>query len=273
MKRIVMIAIIFIAVGVAGTVALGGDVFSIGPKTTVEENQSFQADEINHLRVKADVGDIVLKESEGDEIHVSITGKVPKWDADKYDISIEQKGDTLEVQFLKKKSKFFFIPLQFNVGEKRIIEVALPKDALTTGHLQSNVGDVTIDALYVDELTVKNDVGDIDIAEFNGELLTIKSNVGDTTVKEATGQVDVQLDTGEIHLTMEEITENVTLMNDVGDISVAIKGATNGVVLDADTDIGDVKIKSGSFQIGASNQNGPVLEAKTDVGDIIVEGN
>jgi DUF4097 and DUF4098 domain-containing protein YvlB len=268
MKKLVMIAIVLLIVGIAGTVVLGGSVLSIGPKVEIDEQKTFDANEINRIDVKTDIGDVNIMESESNKIEVHIYGEVSKNQKDRYQIEIEQNGDTVIVTS-KVKKKLFSLPFVSFNGGKRAIDIAIPKGMINQLEVDSDVGDINMEQVSVKELDISTDVGKIKADYLEVVKAAIETNVGDTDIKNATGKFDIESDTGKVKLYMETITEDINIESNVGEVVVHVGDSRDTVALDLDTSVGDIDV-NGTYMMG-KNENGPTVTVKTDVGDIVIE--
>ncbi|MBB6453815.1 DUF4097 and DUF4098 domain-containing protein YvlB [Salirhabdus euzebyi] len=269
MKKVVIGALIVLIIGIIGTVSLGGSIFALGPKVDINERQSFDAEEIESVKIKSNVGDVRIFESDSNEIEVHIHGEVSKQNENKSTFEITQEGNTLQVTSDIHSKQFFSIPfINFNMNDKQYIDVSIPKGLLSYVEVESDVGKIDIEEIEVTELFVSNDVGEVGIDKFVGEKATIRTNVGKVNVKSAVGKIEIESDTGEVELTMEAITEDVNIKSDIGEVVVNVKELSESLVLDLDSDIGDIDV-NGPF-VTNGNGPGPTLKVRTDIGEIEV---
>ncbi|MRG86315.1 DUF4097 family beta strand repeat-containing protein [Salinibacillus xinjiangensis] len=268
MKKILVGALIVVCIGLIGTVVLATG-FSIGPKAEIDETKTFQANGVERVVIQSEIGNIQVKESTNNKIGVHVYAEMAKRHLDRYQYEIKQDGEVLYVTTEEDEKRLISIPfIHFDGNGERYIEVSLPKEMINQLDVESNIGEIKLGEIAVNELNVTSDVGEILIEAFSGQKANLHSNVGKTTLKSAVGEVNVQTDTGEIHVTMDEVTDDVTLQSKVGEINVQVKNIPDEVGLEVNSNVGEVDVQ-GPFIMNAET-DGPVIKAITDVGEINV---
>lgn len=273
MKQFALIGVILFVIGLVGLALTSGSGFT---SDTVEAEKTVTTEGVETVEIKMDVGRINIIESNVDDIHVHFEGNVAK---NRLNFQANKKGNQVDI-VAKSKRGFLSVPfINFNLNEKRILNVTIPNDGVTKVVVIGDVTEINVGTENVNELVATSDVGKISVEKFNGDLMTLRTDVGAVNVQNATGEIDIQTDTGNIALTMNEITEDIRLKSDVGKVSVVLNEVPKALSLDLDSDVGKVKTSGltgfdnlTGHPIRAKKGNGgPLLHVRTDVGSITVK--
>ncbi|MBM7605198.1 hypothetical protein JOC75_003221 [Metabacillus crassostreae] len=280
MKKVAFTAFITLIIGIIGFFTVSGNVFSVGRNASIDERETVTSRNIDSMIIKVDVGEVNIKESKNDEIDVHLHGSIAKKLKDQMEFSVEENGSTVEVKVSQRENTFFlqfpFINADFN--SKRVLDVSVPKELLNKLDVKTDVGEIAINGIDVDELKAHSDVGEIYVNGFTG-LGDFQSNVGEVELENISGKIKAHTDTGEIDIKVEEMTDDIELSSDVGEVTVRFAKEPSNIGFDLSSDIGEVSINgfkgydnnsSGSIitQIG---NGGPMLKVSTDIGEILVE--
>lgn len=262
----------------------GGFTFGFGNKMSTKlvldevYDNTFQ-----YIDLDLDNGDIYLKQSSDDKVHVKVYS-----DKDKMTSSIS--AEQLAISF-KEEAKHTF-NFSFRTVRNKI-EVYLPKDYKNKIELINNYGDIVVDAFLearfkivadcgditlqgAKTIDIENDYGDIELGTVKvarvhadcgdisiskvGELIA-ENNYGDITIKQVEHYLKLKADCGDIHLDSVVLGKNSSIKNSFGD--VIIKHISD-VYVDAKTDFGDVDITDNNRKADI------VLTIEDDCGDIEV---
>lgn len=280
MKKVALTAFVALIIGIIGFFTVSGNVFSVGRNASIDERETFTSRNIDSMIIKVDVGEVNIKESKNDEIDVHLHGSIAKKLKDQIGFSVEENGSTVEVNVSQRENTFFlqipFINADFN--SNRVLDVSVPKELLNKLDVKTDVGEIAINGIDVEELKAHSDVGEIYVNGFTG-IGDFQSNVGEVELENISGKIKAQTDTGEIDLKVAEMTDDIELSSDVGEVTVSFAKEPNNIGFDLSSDIGEVSIKgfkgydnnsSGSIVTQIGN-GGPMLKVSTDIGEILVE--
>ena len=169
------------------------------------------------------------------------------------------------------------------------IKIYLPDKEYKRISVNSNVGDVKLNDLTVNELSAQLDVGDIKMENVKqtGEELLLKNNTGDIKIQNSTFTAAdeqnsrIETHTGDVKLMNTNVENKLYIGGQVG--SIKIEGMTAGSI-DCRGDVGDIKIQDAkvskdmycSTNVGdiklALNGSDYNVKADTDIGDVKVNG-
>lgn len=206
-------------------------------------SKDYTIEEINKIEIDVESADIIVYESETENLKVKIYGN------DEKDFSVDNKHNEL---FIKSK-KSVCIGICFG-NEK--IEVYVPtgydKDIKITGESS----DVVFNTSIIGNVDIETKSGDVSLRDVNNATLDLIS--GDIKINKAS---DVKLKTISGDITIEEVN-NIDAETVSGDIKVSsINISKNGY------------IKSTSGNITIKNSNDVYFEANTVSGDIDINEN
>lgn len=161
--------------------------------------------------------------------------------------------------FCKKDQVKYVIYLPKSYQQDLAMEVRTADLSFTSGvnlknvHLTLKIGDIDIEKMVAESLTINSDLGDIEIDSFKGAL-TLTNNIGDVTLHHflITGDSTIKVETGDVEVEMDEKSScTVTAHTKTGESNInkeAIfnNGSTPFLV---ETNMGDIEI----IKQGANN--------------------
>ncbi|MRH44053.1 DUF4097 family beta strand repeat protein [Aquibacillus halophilus] len=280
MKKVALLAFVFLIIGIIGTVMYGGSVFSIGTNEVIDEKKQIDGADIDSLDINMDVGQVNLYESKDNSFNIHLNGNMPRSTVDNIVFDVKEENNYIIIEVGTREDFVFSIPGLFNFSNGSIeLDIELPKKAYDTIEVSTDVGGVMVDQLQVEQLDASTDVGTILINQLISKKALLSSNVGEVVVNGGIGAFTIDTDTGEIGLNMKEVIEPISIRSDVGEIDVTVQKQPVNLVLDLKSDIGDVSVKNlegfnnseGQEMYIEIGQGGPTLKASTDVGSISVE--
>ena len=236
------------------------------PAGTESAKESYQADEVNTMRLQLDViSEVNFKVSpEASEITVEMKNGYKKY------FSAEKNGTTVKVGYDSKKHKFLnrptfmvTLPAQCDNLVLDIVvgagDINFDSRALTVQGLKisSGVGDMTVNQVTVKEnAAFEVGTGDADIVAGSYQKLSIKNGVGDTDFS-------------------GDISEKLTITAGTGDISIELPDKQENYQFDLSSGIGGIDLNgkiTGSFAASyeSDGNGGAKIQAEAGVGDITV---
>lgn len=124
---------------------------------------------------------------------------------------------------------------------------------------------------YYELFDISADVGDVDIQNISGQKLSLDADVGDIDIERCSfDDVDIQADVGDVDVDNCEFLV-LSIDNSVGDIYVASAVSLSNYYIDMDTSIGEVEFNGQDYRRSYS-QNGASDDLRVtlnnDTGDI-----
>ena len=168
-----------------------GDAYSfdldVAPKTVPPDSR---------ITIRNVVGDIAVRPSDTDEIHVSGKKSARAWNesdaqhrADPVSVEIAQNGDGFEIH-----------PTGISAGDARVsvdMEIDVPKKASVTIRSEKK-GDITVSDMTT-PVTVSGANGDVEVRD-TGSDVSIDIRKGDVKVSDTNGNVKISGRGGEVHV-------------------------------------------------------------------------
>lgn len=145
------------------------------------------------------------------------------------------------------------------------VTITVPKGAaLKTLDAHVNVASLRVENVAADEAAVSSDVGEIEIEDVTAERLTVETNVGDAKMSGVdAGSAEIQTDIGELRADALR-AKDLTFESNVG------SGVFTGLVIDG---TGVFKADTGEIEIAFDMDEDEVdYEVDSDVGDVRVDG-
>ena len=130
--------------------------------------------------------------------------------------------------------------------------------------------DISIQNIAAKSLTIETVSGDIDGEVLQFDSGQLKSVSGDVRLEEIEGEVEVNLESGDVSLFMNDLTKSVKVKTISGDIEVVSSKEPTDVTFDVSTISGDVNLFD-KYNNSATIGNGSaVIELEATSGDISV---
>ncbi|MFP7158002.1 DUF4097 family beta strand repeat-containing protein [Priestia aryabhattai] len=230
---------------------------NVAQAKSFEKNKSYNIESVNALKVDSESWDIRLKKSNSNKVIVSAKGKKKE----KQGVTFKQDGRTLVIkQKDQKKSSFLG---GFTFGKKGTISIAIASSNINKIDLHNKYGDIQLNEISTNHLTVHNNSGDKKIKRLSaskaifvsedGTLsmedstfgnLNISSTSGDNYMKNVNGsKVKVTSKDGEVSIKDIKEGKSLAVESDSGDIGVSYKEAPTSLSVAAKSNSSDVKLK------------------------------
>ncbi|WP_191562051.1 DUF4097 family beta strand repeat-containing protein [Metabacillus idriensis] len=259
MKKLVYGLLILLAAGIAGTVATAGAAggFNFNAKEVFDE-KVISNKEIKNIEVALSSADLTFHQTSDEDIKVELNGKVNKKYKDRFQLEVEEKGNTLEIALSGEDR------LEFNFGINIVdknVDVYLPERVFDKIHgksssgdikgtdmqakeevvLNSNSGDVALEhSKSAERMMLKTSSGDIQSLKNSAEDFELKTNSGDLTIRDQQGKETV-LDTSSGDITISEALGNLKADSSSGDILIENSELTGNI--DAEATSGEISIE------------------------------
>ncbi len=299
-KRIAVIGIILLGVGVIGTVLTFN---SNGKQEIVKETKTIEAENIKDIKIDTDNAKVEIVST--DESKITLEQSGIKKNMDKGNLKVDIAGEKLVIQLKDKQFKFF----SFNFFDKlSIIKVYVPKRVYQSLEIMSNNGRIEVADINAKKVKLDTDNGRIDLDNIKGSLLTVKSDNGrieankiDVTVfkgytsngridlkqvqasetnletdngkillNDVTGAIIAKTDNGAISLLSDDLNSPIELESDNGSITIETKNKPKNALFDAKTDNGRIDILGGDGRNTTFGNGDNLIKLTTDNGRITV---
>ncbi|MBO4214333.1 MAG: DUF4097 family beta strand repeat protein [Lachnospiraceae bacterium] len=222
--------------------------------------------------VDADVADVIVQESDDDEVHVRYENRGSLKQQLRYRYFFREENNTIYTGVRRAYTKSGYVSINHTPHITLTIEVP---DAMDNIEIHSMSGDIEVEEVNAEKISISSTSGDISF-EGNAKKLTLNTVSGDiecTTDERFEG--DMHTVSGDINLEANSAF-NAKMATTSGDIEIELND-TDGYDLKFNTVSGDVDIDyvgechsfSRSGRIGYGN-NGAVIVANTVSGDIKV---
>ena len=195
---------------------------NVSENLVIDKNYDNLFDEI---KISTDAAFVKIVES--DTFKLEIYGE-------KENIIVSDSTNVLDINVKSDKCNFFCI----NTTLSKVI-VYLPSDYDKKITIVNHYGDVKIDSFDNLILDAKLNAGDIKVDSVFD--IKAKNNYGDIKIGKVNNYLNLSNDCGDIKLGEINISKDSKIHSSLGNIKI---GETNEINIDADTDLGDVKVKN-----------------------------
>lgn len=254
MKKAI-IALIFV-------IAIGGTFFTfkINGEKSITEEQSFDVEQIKELELNIESWDIALENTESDKLTIEFNSKQQS-----NPVEIKKVGNRVKV--LQQDTEKGIIK-NFSFGKKATIHISIPKNAVSKIALKNSYGDIKINNIETEELTISTDSGAKIIKGLSADKGTITSQDGELSIVDSfLNELTIAATNGDSYITrvnspktkitstngevlMKEISEGKVLFVETasGDITISYKEAPTSLKLIANSDSSDISVNLEGYQ-------------------------
>ncbi len=220
----------------------------------IDESKTFEAQGINKIYVDLVSTDIKVIPTDEEEITVHLYGEVStNKDMELPSLVAYQSGDELRIEIIQKKMIFFGI----NIWRTKL-DIYIPEDSIEVFKADTTSSDMDVSTLKVNEFEFNSVSGDFKGESLSANDIKLKSTSGDISLNDYTGDVDVDLISGDAVLENGGQNENIKIGTVSGDIYIEQEDASNI----------NVRVTSGDIEINLSEDAQFFLNAKTVSGHI-----
>lgn len=224
--------------------------FNLGYKSTnIVYEKQFDLEDIKHIEIKQDAGDIIFKETMNNYIQLSIYGE------NENGVEVDLNNGNLNIDYTHKR-KFSF--LNFGVTKNGII-VYIPHSYSDEINIKNDYGICEITDLENATINIDCDAGDVQLGKVKN--VNIKCDYGNIDIKEILNKCKIKADCGNIEIDKVYIQEDSSIKADLGNIDIK---ETNDIYIDADVDLGKTNIEQ-------NNRNAEItLKLDCDCGNVTI---
>ncbi len=256
-KKISIIAVVLIAVGVIGTAIS----YRFTDTSAQFEEKTIDPESISTINIHADNADIEVKpNANGSEIQVELVSS-KNW---KGDLNVELNGDDLTIE-TQEGNKFFNIDI-FNQTPK--LYVHLPEKEFQTLQIRSVNGRLDVHHVTAAELRAETDNGRINLSAVSADDVYVSSVNGKINLNGVEGDIQGETDNGALYLKTTTIHRQIHMESINGKIEIESDEKPTNVLYDVRTTNGkvrifgssdwDIKVGDGDHQIKLTTVNGNI---------------
>lgn len=220
----------------------------------IDESRTFEAREINKIYVDLASTDIKVIPTGEEEITVHLYGEVSTNKNMELPFLVAYRsGDELRIEIKSPKTIFIGIKIW-----RAKLDIYIPEGYIEVFKADTTSSDVDVSNLKVDEFEFNSSSGD-----FRGELLLansikLKSTSGDISLNDYTGNVNIDLISGDTVLENGSKNENIEIGSVSGDVYIEQEDASNI----------KIRVTSGDIEINLSEDAQFYFTARTTSGYI-----
>ena len=141
-------------------VLLIASLLGCGKSSNEERTATYPLDEVEKLEVKTNANDVILRTTESDDLKISFKGS-------------DGELATLDNGLLTVDLHKTFAGI--TIKELEILYIDIPKNGLSAVTIQSDAGNITIDGVYIKDLSVNTEVGNITATNLIGNINAVSA--------------------------------------------------------------------------------------------------
>lgn len=252
------------------------------------KQQSFDAKQIEVLEINNESWNVELVGTTSKKLSIAVDGKQQK--KQNAPVDIKKDGNKISIHQFDTDDG---ILKNINIGEKGTIQISIPTNTLRKIELNSNYGDIRINTIMTQEISILNNSGTIiikglsaergKITSQDGELkitdsafkeLTIAAANGDSYITNVSSpQMNITSTSGEIVLNEMNEEKALFIESGSGDITLSYSKAPQSLELIAKSESSDITINLKDFKkVKGDSTKWKIGEASNRVKAISKEG-
>lgn len=248
---IIFFLVMFLVMSLNGKMDFKNGIFSIGSKSiNIIYDKQFELEDIKDIDIKQDAGDIIIKESENDNIKVVLYGE------NEEDAQVELNNGKLSIDNTYRRKSFVFF--NFGVTTNDII-IYMPSNYSNEIKVKNDYGKCEMTDLENATVNIDCNAGNVELGKIKNA--TLKCDYGNIEIKEILNKCDIKANCGNIKIDKISIRENSNIKADLGDVDI---NSTNDIYIDADVELGKTNINK-------NNRNAETtLKINCDCGNVTI---
>ena len=290
LKYIALSAFIVFFVGAMGVLFFSPVSFSTAASQVFDE-QTFDGEKVKNIDIETSVNDVELLKGSGNDIKVSMEGKISQHLKGNFTLEADVSGNTLKAKIEAKKQQWF---VGFNVIDVNLI-VTVPAHLYDEIKIKTATGDVYSEEFEAAKFGIDTSTGDIELKGMKGQTLEIETSTGDLFLHDIIAEMDLQTSTGDIHVDESEgrlslksqtgdafiklvsIKDDIKMETSTGDIEVAVDHVPGSLEIDLSASTGDTNTNISGMDYatkaeheieGKKGSGGPEVHIRSSTGDI-----
>lgn len=258
-KRLVIIALIFIVIGVTGSV------FTFKEKLVEKEiiEKEINVDEINHIDIIMSNAAVEISPTKSETAKIVFTGDTSK-------INFEEKidQDTLYIFGKENRITLFNVDM-FSFGQS--LEVELPEKMYESIKVNTDNGKININNLEVGYLESKTANGTIGFNNIIAHDVQTRTYNGRVNMENIEGDIEAKSSNGKIDVSLKSLDQSLDLHTSNGAIKVVTKEEPTNTVIDAHTGNGSIRVFGKKDWDIVTGNGDNLVKLRTSNGSIKVE--
>ena len=220
----------------------------------IDESKTFDAQQINKIYVDIVSTDINVIPTNEEEITVHLYGEVStNKDMELPSLVAYQSGDELRIEIIQTK----MILIGINIWRTKL-DIYIPEDSIEVFKADTTSSDIDVSNLVVNEFEFNTTSGDFKGESLLASDIKLKSTSGDISLNDYTGDVNVDLISGDVVLENGSQNESIGIVTVSGDVYIEQEDSSNM----------NVRVTSGDIEINLSEDAQFFLNANTTSGHI-----
>jgi DUF4097 and DUF4098 domain-containing protein YvlB len=252
MKKTIVTTLLFF-IGVGGLLVF----LKLNGEQRFEKQKSFDGQQIQILEIDNESWNIVLENTDSDELKINIEGSKQKKQSDP--VEIEEVGQKLSV--LQRDTEAGILK-NISIGEKGTIHIAIPKNSVNLIAIRNSYGDLRINHLATEVMTIIGESGstimkglaankgeftskdgEINILDSSLEELLISATNGDSYITNVSStKAKITSSSGQVVLKEIDEEKSLSVETDSGDITMSYKNNPQSLELAASSDSSDITV-------------------------------
>jgi DUF4097 and DUF4098 domain-containing protein YvlB len=260
-KKVILFALLLIAVGVIGAIFS----FSLSDEMTLAAEREVDGESIERVDIQIDNGSVNIFPADTKQVRVNLEGVVTEGEEPSF--SVEREEGTLLIQ-VKEKKRVFRMNLFSGSPE---LDIYLPEKKYESITAETDNGVFRAEDLIVNNIKAETDNGSIALDRTTSETVHVRTSNGKIELNHVEGEVIGKSNNGAISLAVEDMDRDINLETDNGKITIQTKNEPTNAVIDARTGNGRITVFGNTDWDSMIGDGEHEIKLRTDNGGITIE--
>ncbi|GGG63812.1 DUF4097 family beta strand repeat-containing protein [Paenibacillus radicis (ex Gao et al. 2016)] len=267
MRKWVASALILLGIGIIGVFLTfdRDEMWNFGTEP-YSKSETIDASSARNIAIETKSLNVNVVRGTQKEVVVRLEGRASAKYADRFDMDVEQSGDTLHIIGKYKDA----LTIGFNFENIKLI-VELPEKAWDQFEVKSASGNIRLADIQASQLELANSSGNIKVEDYAVTQLNFAIGSGNIVLEDGTGEIKGDTRSGNVHIDSEQILNPITLKVRSGNVKIESENEPESAKIQFRTGSGNSKVKWSQFSTVNSNDGGLDGVVGSGSGNIVID--
>lgn len=171
--------------------------------------QNYNVDDIKLINVNQDAGDIIIENTEENNIKVEVYGE------NQNDVEVSLNNNELYINYVGENNKVWFFNFGSTYGD---IKIYIPSSYSEKIKINNDAGEVIIKNLENAEADIDCDAGNVEIDRIKNAI--IKCDAGNVEIDYILNKCNIKVDAGNLRINNVQLAEDSSIKASMGNVRI-----------------------------------------------------
>ncbi|MFF2091783.1 DUF4097 domain-containing protein [Paenibacillus sp. NPDC058174] len=267
MRKWVASALIILGIGIIGVLLTfdRDEIWNFGTEP-YSKSETIDASSAQNIAIETKSINVNVIRGTGKEVVARLEGRASANYADRFDMDVEQSGDTLHITG-KYKDGFM---IGFNFENIKLV-VELPEKAWKQFEVKSASGNIRLADIQADKLDLSSNSGNVKVEDYTVNQLEFAMASGNIVLEEGKGEIKGNTNSGNVRINSEQILHPITVKVRTGNVVIASENEPESAKVQFRTGSGNSKVKWNHFNTVNDNEDAMDGIVGSGSGNIVID--